>query len=202
MKLPKPPRNPWKRLSSQIVYKNPWIRVREDRVQRPDGKPGIYGVVEISPCVVVVPIRNDGMTLILGQWRYALNRYSWELPNGAGKKGENHMKSARRELREEGGLIVRRLYSLGITDQSNGVTTDVGHLYLGLGVREVGAKPDGDEEFEPLWVPFRVAVRMAEDGRITEGVSVAALLRAARHPKAKPFLTAETRRTQTKKGRK
>ena len=194
MKLPAVPPNPWKRLRSKIVYENSWIKVREDRVRRPDGQPGLYGVVLIAPCVVVVPIREDGRTLLLGQWRYTLGRYSWELPNGAGKKGESYVKAARRELREEGGLTVKRLYSLGITDQSNGVTTDVGHHYLGLGVREVGAAPDGDEEFTPCWIPFKEAVKMAVNGTITEGVSVAALLRAAQHPKAKPFLTAKAQR--------
>lgn len=189
MRLPKPPPNPWKQKSSRQVYKNAWIRVREDKVIRPDGKQGIYGVVEIAPAVVVVPIRDDGKVLLLGQWRYVLGRYSWEPPNGGTKPGEAPRIAARRELREEGGLLARRLVPLGTTDQSNGVTTDVGHLYLGLSLKQVSAQPDQEEQFQFCWVPLKVAIEMAVSGKITEGLSVAALLRASFHPEARKYIS-------------
>ncbi len=102
---PSDPSNPWTTLATRLVYENPWIRVREDRVTRPDGKPGIYGVVEFkNNAVGVLPVDEKGDVWLVGQYRYPLRTYSWEIPEGGGPAGEPPVTTAERELREETGL--------------------------------------------------------------------------------------------------
>jgi len=173
--------NPWRTIDSRLVYSNHWIRVREDRVLRPDGQPGIYGVVEIAPSVGVVARNERGEVALAGQWRYTLNRYSWEIPRGGSLPGETDMLAvARRELREEVGLEASEWRKLGAVDLNNGVTTDVEHLYLATGLVTVPTAQDPEERIVTRWVPFEEAVRMALDGEITECCTVAALLMASR----------------------
>ena len=99
------PSNPWTTLGSRPVYENPWIKVREDQVLRPDGQPGIYGVVEFkNRAVGVLPVEDDGAVWLVGQYRYPLQAYSWEIPEGGSAAGETPEETARRELQEETGL--------------------------------------------------------------------------------------------------
>lgn len=174
------PRNPWRTKSSKIVYENPWIRVREDQVIRPDGGPGIYGVIEIRPSVGVVAINERDEIVLVGQWRYSVNRYSWEVPRGGSHTGETDMlKVAKRELAEEAGLIADTWQVLGPVDVCNGVADDVQTLYLATGLSPTEMQLDPEEDIAVEWKPFEEAVRMAMDGRITEVCSVAAILRVA-----------------------
>jgi 8-oxo-dGTP pyrophosphatase MutT (NUDIX family) len=176
-----PAHNPWTTLAQRLVYENRWIRVREDRVLRPDGREGIFGVVEIRPSVGVVAVNDTGDTVLVGQWRYPQNSYSWEIPRGGSNPGEQDpLVVAARELREEAGVAAERWRPLGAVQVCNGVTDDVQHLYLATGLRLVGTAPDVEEEIAVRWVPFPQAVQMALDGDITEVCSVAALLRAQR----------------------
>jgi hypothetical protein len=102
--------NPWTTLSSRPVYDNPWIRVREDQVLRPDGLPGIYGVVQFkNRAVGVLPIDGEGRIWLVGQYRYPLKAYSWEIPEGGSGPSETPEATAHRELREETGLIAGRM---------------------------------------------------------------------------------------------
>ena len=97
--------NPWTTLSSRLMYENPWIRVREDQVLRPDGQPGIYGVVEFkNRAVGVLPVDDEGCIWLVGQHRYPLNSYSWEIPEGGSPQTEPPEETAQRELKEETGL--------------------------------------------------------------------------------------------------
>jgi 8-oxo-dGTP pyrophosphatase MutT (NUDIX family) len=174
------PRNPWKTAASRIAYENPWIRVREDRVTRPDGKPGIYGVIEIRPSIGVVAIDERDRVVLVGQWRYSVNRYSWEVPRGGSHPGETDMLSvAKRELAEETGLRARHWQVLGPVDVCNGVADDVQTLYLATGLSETEMRLDPEEDITVEWRPFDEAVSMAMDGRITEVCSIAAILRVA-----------------------
>jgi len=103
-------RNPWKTLDSRIAYENAWIRLREDAVIRPDGNPGIYSVVEIRPSVGVVALSDAEQIVLVGQWRYPLGRYGWEIPRGGSMDGESDLLAvAQRELREEGVLSPNRI---------------------------------------------------------------------------------------------
>jgi len=174
------PRNPWKTKSSREVYKNAWIRVREDHVIRPDGGPGIYGVIEIRPSVGVVAMDDKDRVALVGQWRYSLDRYSWEIPRGGSHPGETDMlAAAKRELAEETGTIARHWERLGAVDICNGVANDVQTLFLATGLSATEMKLDPEEDITVQWQPFEEAVRMAMDGRITEVCSVAALFQVA-----------------------
>jgi 8-oxo-dGTP pyrophosphatase MutT (NUDIX family) len=173
--------NPWKTLGSRIAYENRWIRVREDQVVRPDGGAGIYGVVEIRPSVGIVAINERDEIALVGQWRYASGRYSWEIPRGGSQPGETDMQAvAQRELAEEAGLTAACWQALGEVDVCNGVADDVQSLYLATHLAETSKHPDPEEEIAVVWKPFDEAVRMAMDGRIMEVCSIAAILRAAR----------------------
>lgn len=174
------PENPWRTKRSETVYENAWIRVREDQVIRPDGGDGIYGVVEIRPSVGVVALNQRNEIALVGQWRYAVNRYSWEVPRGGSHSGEADMLAvAQRELAEEVGVIAAHWEPLGAVDVCNGVTDDVQSLFLAKQLSKTEMKPDPEEDITVEWQPFEEAVRMAIDGRITEVCSVAAILRAA-----------------------
>ncbi len=171
-------RNPWKTVSSKEVYKNAWIRVREDQVIRPDGKPGIYGVVEFPGSAGIVALNDKKEIALVGQWRYTLNRYSWEIPTGAIDKGESPLEAAKRELHEESGLSAKQWKTLGTMDTSNGVTNEVAHLFLATDLTQGANAPEAVEDFAFQWIPFERAVDMVLKNEITESLSIATILRA------------------------
>jgi len=174
------PRNPWTTTASRIVYENAWIRVREDQVVRPDGGPGIYGVIEIRPSIGVVAIDERDRVVLVGQWRYSVNRYSWEVPRGGSHPGETDMLAvAKRELAEEAGVRAAEWRELGPVDVCNGVADDVQTLFLATGLTETNMQLDPEEEIAVEWRPFEEAVSMVMDGRITEVCSIAAILKVA-----------------------
>lgn len=170
--------NPWKTLRSRIAYENPWLRIREDEVLRPDGQPGLYGVVEIRPSIGVLALNQRNEVALAGQWRYPVGRYSWEIVRGGSGEGESDMLAvARRELREEIGYDAAQWSPLGAVDVCNGVTSDVQHLFVARELTFRGVHQDPVEKIETRWVPFEQAVRMALEGEITEICSVAGILR-------------------------
>lgn len=174
------PTNPWKTKATRIAYRNAWIQVREDEVIRPDGRPGLYGVVEIRPSVGVVAVNDHDEVVLVGQWRYALDRYSWEIPRGGSEPGETDMLAvAARELAEEAGVRAANWEALGPVDVCNGVADDVQSLFFATRLSAVPTNLDAEEDITVAWKPFHEAVKMAMDGRITEVCSVAALLRVA-----------------------
>jgi 8-oxo-dGTP pyrophosphatase MutT (NUDIX family) len=174
--------NPWITQSSRIAYENKWIRVREDRVVRPDGTPGLYGVVEVPASIGVVALNEKDYVVLVGQWRYTLNRYMVEIPRGGSERSPDLLSVARRELREETGIEADVWEPLGSVDVNSGITTDVQHLFLATGLRraEVAAHLDAEEQIDVYWKPFEEAVEMVMNGEITEVCSVAALLKVAR----------------------
>lgn len=179
-----PPRNPWKTLTSRTAYQNAWLRVREDEVLRPDGNPGIYGVVEIRPSVGILAFNPANELALVGQWRYTLNRYTWEIVRGGSSEGETDMlAAAQRELREEIGYNASVWTPTGTVDVCNGVTTDVQHLFTAHDLTFVGTEQDPVEEIVTQWQPFEKAVEMVLTGVITEVCSVAAILRHHTHSK-------------------
>ena len=176
--------NPWQTLSTREVYANPWIRVREDQVIRPDGDEGIYGVVECRAATAVVAIDGEGAVVLVGQYRYATERYSWETIQGGADPGEEPLVAVKRELREEAGMVAARWEQLGAPVQtSNSLTNELGHVYLARGLEVVGEpEPEGTEVLTLRRLPFADAVRLALSGEISDAMSVIGLCRAAAHP--------------------
>ena len=175
-------RSHWRTVGSREVYVNPWIRVREDHVTRPDGKPGIYGVVEFQNYALgIVPVTEDLETILVGQWRYALGLYSWEIPEGGGPLSRPVLDSAQRELAEETGVTASDWTDLGAFHLSNSVTNEEGRIFLARNLTFGEAKPEGDEILALRRVPLREAHAMTMDGRITDGVSIIGLARAVHH---------------------
>lgn len=171
-------RNPWRAHSSELRYDNPWIRVREDQVSRPDGQPGIYGVVHFkNRAIGVVPLTEEGDTVLVGQYRYTLEAYSWEIPEGGGPLTESALEAARRELREETGLTADRWTYLGELHTSNSVTDELGAVFLAEGLHDGVSEPDGTEELQVRRLPLSEAHRMAMRGEITDALSIVALAR-------------------------
>lgn len=174
-----PFKNPWQTRGSREIYVNPWIRVREDHVIRADGKDGIYGVVEFQNYALgIVPVFDNGDTLLVGQWRYPLGLYSWEIPEGGGPLSVPLLESAQRELAEETGLSASSWTDLGLFHLSNSVTNEAGQIFLAQNLTIGDAEPEGDEVLAVRRLPLTEAYAMALDGRITDGVSIIGLARA------------------------
>ena len=141
------PSNPWTTLSRRLVYENPWIRVREDQVLRPDGQPGIYGVVEFkNRAVGVLPVDDEGHVWLVGQYRYPLDLYSWEIPEGGSPERESPEETARRELQEETGLVAGRLELIGTAHLSNSVCDEVAYIYRATELVTRSQHARGDRE--------------------------------------------------------
>ncbi|HWP62836.1 MAG TPA: NUDIX hydrolase [Candidatus Binatia bacterium] len=173
-------RNPWRRLARRLVYRNPWIEVVEDSVVRPDGEPGIYGVVHFrNRAVGVVAFEPPDQVLLVGQYRYTLDAYSWEIPEGGVPEGEDLRAGAERELAEETGYRARTWRELVRVHTSNSVTDEVGAVFLATDLVPGEARPDGTEELAVRWLPLGEALAMIDRGEITDALSQVGLLRVA-----------------------
>ena len=143
---------------------------------RPDGEPGIYGVVHYKNVAVGVLPVEDGHTYLVGQYRYPLERYSWEIPEGGCPEGEEPLRAAQRELKEETGLEARSWRRLGEAHLSNSVADEHAVWFLATDLVPGESRPGGDEILEVRRVPLDEAVRMALGGRITDALSLLAIM--------------------------
>jgi 8-oxo-dGTP pyrophosphatase MutT (NUDIX family) len=167
--------NPWRTLGSRRVYENPWISVREDSVIRPDGEPGIYGVVHYKNIAVGVLPAEDDHVYLVGQYRYPLERYSWEIPEGGCPQDEEPLEAARRELREETGFEAGNWRRLGEAFLSNSVADEYAVWFLATDLVAGEPQNEGTEVIGVRRVPLREALAMTMDGRITDALSILAL---------------------------
>ena len=167
---------PWTRRSRRTVYENAWLALQHDEVTRPDGSPGIYGVVQFANVAVgVVPIDDRDRVALVGQHRYTLDVMSWEIPEGGAPIGEDPLEGAMRELREETGLRAADWQLLGVYHTSNSVSDEEAFLFVATDLTEGTAQPEPSEELQVRWVDFSEALAMVADGAITDALTVIAL---------------------------
>jgi 8-oxo-dGTP pyrophosphatase MutT (NUDIX family) len=167
----------WKKLSSKKIYDNPWITVVEDQVINPGGGQSQYGVVRFkNKAIAIVPLDEDGNTWLVGQERYTLGVYSWELPMGGAADGEEPIDAARRELKEETGLTASRWSQVLRLHVSNSITDEEGFVFIAQDLVEGEPDFDETEDLQIQKLPLAEAVAMVGRGEITDAISVAALL--------------------------
>lgn len=173
--------NPWKQLSSRKVYDNPWIEVYEDQVINPRGGESMYGKVCFkNKAIGIIPVDEELNTWLVGQYRYTLNEYSWEIPMGGGDKNVDPLESAKRELKEETGLTANMWQNIMRIHTSNSVTDEEGFIFLAQELMEGETAFDETEDLAIKKLKLEEAVNMAMTGNITDAISVAGLLKAAR----------------------
>ncbi|WP_375582994.1 NUDIX domain-containing protein [Cyclobacterium xiamenense] len=173
-------KNPWTTVSAREIYDNPWIRVEEHQVITPTQIPGIYGTVQFkNRAVAIVPLDQELHTWLVGQYRYTLNEYSWEIPMGGGPLDEDVLESAKRELKEETGLTAGKWTELMKIHTSNSVTDEVGFVYIAEDLHAGETAFDPTEDLQVRRLPFAEVLQMVMQGQITDGISVAAVLKTA-----------------------
>lgn len=170
----------WKTKTATVVYENPWIKISHDEVITPKDTDGIYGVVHFKNTAIgVVPIDDEGNTWLVKQSRYALNQYTWEIPEGGCPQGEEPLNAAQRELEEEVGLKANDWQQLMTMHLSNSVTDEFCVVFIARGLFAGTQQLESTEDIEYKKLPLIEAIDMVKNGEITDGISVAALLRIA-----------------------
>ena len=159
----------WKIKESKEKYKNPWINVREDKVIRPDGKDGIFGVVEMITGVSVIPLDNDGFVYLTNEFHYAIEKHSIEVVSGGVDQNEKSLDAAKRELKEETGIIADKWINLGIVNPFTTVIKSPSTIYLARNLQFFEANPEGTERIEIVKVKFNDALKMVMKSEITHG---------------------------------
>ena len=170
--------NPWKITGSKNVYENNWIKVTEFDVINPAGGKGIYGKVHFkNRALGIVAMDEEDNIYLVGQYRFVLDQYSWEIPEGGGPLDEDPLEAAKRELEEETGLVARDWQKLIDFHLSNSVSDEFGHIYLATGLQQGEAKPEETEDITVKKTPLEDAYNMVLKGEITDSMSVAAIFR-------------------------
>lgn len=168
----------WKTLSQKTVYDNPWISVEHHDVTTPTGKPGIYGKVKFkNEAIGIIPIDQDGNTWLVGQYRYTLDQYSWEIPMGGGPLNEDPIDTAKRELKEETGITAQSWEKIMTLHTSNCVTDEIGYIYVAKELSYGPTEFDDTEDLQIKKLPFSEALEMVMDGTITDAISIAGILK-------------------------
>ena len=173
-------KNPWKTLQIREVYDNAWIQVTAEDVIKPSGAPGIYGKVSFKNIGVgIIPLADNGDTWLVGQFRYTLDLYSWEIPMGGVPRDDDLMTGARRELKEETGLTAARWQRLLDCHLSNSITDEAGVIFIAEELTEGEPDFDDTEDLQIRRLPFSEALQMAMAGDITDVMSQAGLFKLA-----------------------
>jgi 8-oxo-dGTP pyrophosphatase MutT (NUDIX family) len=175
-------KNPWKTLSGELKYENKWIAVTEYQVINPAGGKGIYGKIHFkNKAIGIIPVDRDMNTWLVGQYRYTLNEWSWEIPEGGGPMNESAVESAKRELQEETGLAAKHWTQILRLHTSNSVTDEEGFIFMAEDLTQGESSLEETEADMKVWkLPMKEAVQMVIDGKITDSMSVMGLLMVAR----------------------
>ena len=172
--------NPWITKSSRIVHATPWINVVEHAVINPAGKPDSYTTVNFNNIAVgVVALTATNEIILVGQYRFPVNRYSWEIPEGGGALDEPPLLSAQRELKEETGYIANKWELLHEMDVSNSVSNEHAFIFLATELKSGPSMPDEAEQLQVMKLPFEEAVQWAQTGKISDSISLVAIFKMA-----------------------
>ncbi len=174
--------NPWTTLSGEEKYDNQWIKVTEYQVINPAGGKGIYGKVHFkNKAIGIIALDEQGNTWLVGQYRYPLNEWSWEIPEGGGPVDRSVLESAQRELREETGLTAKKWTEILRTHLSNSVSNEEGFVFLAEGLVHGESELEETEADIKVWkLPFIEVLEMVMTGKITDSLSVMGILKVAR----------------------
>lgn len=170
--------NTWKTLSSELVYESAWIAVHKHQTINPVGNPAVYSVVNFKNLAIgIFPLSEEGYTWLVGQWRYPLNAYSWEIPEGGGPLGEAPLQTAIRELKEETGIVASHFEEILQLDLSNSATDEHAHVFLATDLKFEEAEPEESEDLKVRKIHFNEVFNMVLNGEITDAISVAAIFK-------------------------
>jgi ADP-ribose pyrophosphatase len=173
-----PEENPWQITAEKNVYDNNWINLTEYQIINPSGNPGIYGKIHFKNVAIgVLPLDNDLNTYLVGQYRFALNQYSWELPEGGGPVGTDPLASAKRELLEETGLKANTWTVLQRMHLSNSVSDELSIIYIARNLEQFEAEPEDTEQLQVRKMPFEDVYQMVCNNQITDSITVTAVLK-------------------------
>lgn len=171
--------NPWQTLHIKEVYDNPWINVTHREVLNPSGNPGIYGVVHLKNIAIgILPLDEHRNTWLVGQFRYPLNRYSWEIPEGGCPLEEEPLAGAQRELLEETGITAQKWTKIMDFDLSNSITDEVGVAFVAQNLSFGEAAPEETEQLQIKKISFSEVLQMVMSGEITDVLSIVTILKA------------------------
>ena len=171
-------KNPWQTLSSKKIYDNPWISLTEHQVLNPSGGRGIYGEVNFKNLAIGIIVLDDtNHTWLVGQYRFPLKSYSWEIPEGGGPINVDPLISAKRELKEETGIIAQSWTEIQRIHLSNSVSDETGIIFLAQDLSYGDSEPEETEKLVLKKLPFLEAYQMVLNGEITDSLSVAAILK-------------------------
>ncbi len=167
--------NPWSTLTSNVVYDNNWIKVTHDEVLNPSGNKGIYGIVHFKNLAIgIIVLDNEMNTYLVGQYRYPINEYSWEIPEGGGKHDMDPLNTAKRELKEETGIIAKNWTKIFQMHLSNSATDEKAIIYLAQDLEFTQAEPEESEELSLTKLSFDSFIEMIMNGKITDAITVCA----------------------------
>lgn len=170
--------NSWETISSELVYDSAWIAVNRHQTINPGGNPAVYSVVNFKNLAIgIIPLSQEGFTWLVGQWRYPLNAYSWEIPEGGGPLGEAPIETAKRELKEETGIVAKEFQEIMQLHLSNSATDERAFVFLATDLSFEEAEPEESEDLQVKKIHIDDAYQMVLDGKITDSISVAAIFK-------------------------
>ena len=172
-------KNPWIIESSTSIYDNPWINLTEFNVINPNNGSGIYGKVHFKNTAIGILVLDKNYdTWLVGQYRFPIDRYSWEIPEGGGPLGISPLESAKRELKEETGIIAKSWSTLLEMDLSNSVSDEESIVFVATDLTFGESQPEETEQLQVKKLPFNEVYKMVMDGNIRDSITVASVLKA------------------------